>query len=147
MDKASLEILRKFVMPDPIILAVNFGNLTIGDAPAAKFAINGSSFVIHEWSGSGPESLHVHHSDDEGWLVLEGTLTFKFEDREVEVPAGSFVFVPAGVAHSYYEAHGPTRYLIFMTPRIKDLVSTLHTVPFDQHPAVLKQYQSEIVVD
>jgi mannose-6-phosphate isomerase-like protein (cupin superfamily) len=61
----------------------------------------GLSFDIHEWSGSGPDYLHVHHSDDEAWHVLQGTLTFRFLDREVEAAAGSTVFVPAGVAPAY----------------------------------------------
>jgi mannose-6-phosphate isomerase-like protein (cupin superfamily) len=39
----------------------------------------GSSFVIHEWRGSGPDYLHVHYEDDEAWYVLEGTLTFKLQ--------------------------------------------------------------------
>jgi mannose-6-phosphate isomerase-like protein (cupin superfamily) len=41
----------------------------------------GGSFGIYEWSGSGPDYLHVHHSDDEAWHVLEGTLTFKLATR------------------------------------------------------------------
>jgi mannose-6-phosphate isomerase-like protein (cupin superfamily) len=61
-----------------------------------------------EWSGSGPDYFHVHYADDEAWHILEGTLTFQFRDREVEAPAGTTVFVPAGVPHAYVEANGPT---------------------------------------
>lgn len=106
---------------------------------------SGQSFDVQEWSGSGPGYLHVHHADDEAWHVLEGTLTFKFKDREVEAPAGTTVFVPAGVAHDYYEAHGPTRYLIILTPRLRNLIAALHAAPFDQHAAALLQYESEMV--
>ena len=111
-------------------------------APAAA---DGQSFVLREWSGSGPGYLHVHYADDEAWHVLEGTLTFRFRDRQVEAPAGTTVFVPAGVPHSYYEAHGPTRYLIIMTPRLRDLIAALHAVPIDQHPAVMRRFESEIL--
>ena len=105
----------------------------------------GGSFDIYEWSGSGPDYLHVHHSDDEAWHVLEGTLTFKFGDRVVEAPAGTTVFVPAGIPHSYYEAHGPTRYLIILTPRLRDLISALHVAPIQEHAAIMKKFDSEII--
>lgn len=105
----------------------------------------GQSFSIHEWSGSGPDYLHIHHADDEAWYVLEGTLTFKFVDGEVLAAAGTSVFVPAGVAHAYYEAHGPTRYLIILTPRLSELISALHAAPYSQHADVMRRFDSEIV--
>ena len=111
----------------------------------APIAATGRSFDVQEWCGSGPDYLHVHHADDEAWHVLEGTLTFKFRDREVEAPAGTTVFVPAGVAHAYYEAHGPARYLIIMTPRLRELIAELHQTPYAQHGQVMRRYESEIV--
>lgn len=108
-------------------------------------AAHGQSFDIHEWSGSGPDNLHVHYADDEAWHVLEGTLTFRFQDKEVEAPAGTTVFVPAGVPHSYFEAHGPTRYLIILTPRLRELIKVLHETPREQHPAIMQEFESEIL--
>jgi len=105
----------------------------------------GGSFDIYEWSGSGPDYLHVHHSDDEAWHVLAGTLTFKFSGRVVEASAGTTVFVPAGVPHSYYEANGPTRYLIILTPRLRDLISALHAAPIKEHNAIMRRFDSEIL--
>ena len=111
----------------------------------APISAIGGSFDIYEWSGSGPDYLHVHHSDDEAWHVLEGTLTFKFTDKIVQAPAGTTVFVPAGVPHSYYEAHGPTRYLIILTPRLRDLISALHAVPIKEHSEIMRRFDSEIL--
>ena len=105
----------------------------------------GGSFDIYEWSGSGPDYLHVHHSDDEAWHILEGTLTFKFRDKVVEAPAGTTVFVPAGVPHSYYEAHGPTHYLIILTPRLRELIAALHAALIQEHNMIMKKFDSEIV--
>lgn len=105
----------------------------------------GRSFDVHEWTGSGPDYLHVHHSDDEAWHILEGTLTFRFPDRQVEAPAGTTVFVPAGVPHTYFEAHGPTRYLIILTPRLRQLIAELQQTPRAQHRGVLRRFQSDIV--
>jgi quercetin dioxygenase-like cupin family protein len=105
----------------------------------------GQSFDIHEWSGSGPNYLHIHYSDDEAWHVLEGTLTFRFRDKTIEAPAGTTVFVPAGVPHAYFEAAGPTRYLIIMTPRLRELVAALHKAPREEHNAIMQRFDSKIV--
>jgi mannose-6-phosphate isomerase-like protein (cupin superfamily) len=108
-------------------------------------AATGGSFDIQEWSGSGPGYLHVHYTDDEAWHVLEGSLTFRFKDKQVEAPAGTTVFVPAGVAHDYFESHGPTRYLIIMTPRLRDLISALHAAPREKHNKIMRKFESEIL--
>ncbi len=108
-------------------------------------AAAGQSFEIHEWRGSGPSYLHVHHSDDEAWHVLEGTLTFRFSDKEIEAPAGTTVFVPAGVAHAYYAAAGPTRYLTIMTPRLRAPIAALQGAPREQHNAIMRRFESEVL--
>ncbi len=43
-----------------------------------RIAADGATLSLHEWRGSGPPQLHVHHEDDEAWHVLEGTVTFRF---------------------------------------------------------------------
>ncbi len=128
-------------MAEPIILP-GIQMRIEGQRPAPA---DGQSFCIEEWRGSGPGYLHVHHADDEAWHVLEGSLTFQFIDRQVEAPAGTTVFVPAGVAHDYAVASGPARYLIIMTPRLRDLVAALQAAPRAQHKAIMKEYDSEIV--
>lgn len=128
-------------MPEPIIA---HGGQAKADNMSPIAAV-GQSFDVQEWSGSGPDYLHVHYSDDEAWHILEGTLTFKFADKQVEAPAGTTVFVPAGVPHAYFEAQGPTRYLIIMTPRLRDLIAELHRTPYAQHPAIMRKYDSEIL--
>lgn len=92
-----------------------------GERPVA---VDGASFSVHEWRGSGPPQMHVHHEDDEAWHVLAGTLAFRFGDREVEAGAGSTVFVPAGVPHTYVSGEG-ARYLIILTPRLRALIAEL----------------------
>jgi len=128
-------------MNEPIIVP---GKQARDDKQQPISAIGGS-FDIYEWSGSGPDYIHVHHSDDEAWHILEGTLTFKFSDRVIEVSAGTTVFVPAGVPHAYYEANGSTRYLIILTPRLRELISALHTSPREEHNAIMRSFDSEIL--
>jgi len=112
--------------------------------PAEHFAAVGTSFVVKEWRGSGPATLHVHHADDEAWHVLEGSLHFRFADREIDVPAGGSVFVPAGVPHTY-EAR-EARYLIVLTPRLDALIGELQATPDRAaHPAVYQKYESTLL--
>jgi uncharacterized protein YjlB len=128
-------------MKEPIIVTSS----RAGESSLPPISAVGGSFDIYEWSGSGPEYLHVHYSDDEAWHVLEGTLTFKFSDRVEEVPAGTTVFVPAGVPHTYYEAHGTTRYLIILPPRLRELIYALHAAPFEEHKEIMRSFASEIL--
>jgi lincosamide nucleotidyltransferase A/C/D/E len=118
---------------------------TLPGAPrSAPFAAVGQSFMIKEWRGSGPATLHVHHADDEAWHVLEGTLHFRFADRELDVPAGGTVFVPAGVAHTYHATDA--RYLIVLTPRLDALIRELQTIRDPAaHPAIYRKYESSLL--
>lgn len=128
-------------MTEPIIVA-DHATRTNGQQAIAAI---GHSFDLYEWTGSGPGYLHVHYADDEAWHILEGTLTFRFGDRQVEAPAGTSVFVPAGVPHDYAEAAGPTRYLMILTPRLRELIATLHAAPFREHAAIMRQFESAII--
>jgi mannose-6-phosphate isomerase-like protein (cupin superfamily) len=127
-------------MKEPIIISSDRNKNEIIPSNAAI----GESFVIHEWRGSGPDYLHVHYKDDEAWHVLEGTLTFKFTGRVVEVSKGATVFVPAGVPHTY-SADGFARYLIILTPRLNELITELQGSPFNMHSSIMKKYESEIL--
>lgn len=109
-----------------------------------RFSATGASFSVHEWRGSGPAILHVHHADDEAWHVLEGVLKFRFSDRTVEVEAGGTMFVPAGVAHTYEAIDA--RYLIMLTPRLDALIKDLQNEKDRaRHPAIYHAHQSEML--
>jgi len=54
------------------------------------------------------------------------------------------MFVPAGVAHTY-AADESSRYLIILTPALNNLISELHSVPYNQHGDVMRKYNSEIL--
>jgi mannose-6-phosphate isomerase-like protein (cupin superfamily) len=103
------------------------GGPIVAGAGSPAIAAVGRSLVVHEWTESGPSYLHIHRSDDEAWHVLEGSLRFRFADREVDAPAGTTVFVPAGSPHTYRVTE-PSRYLIFLTPRLDRLIARLHSL-------------------
>jgi quercetin dioxygenase-like cupin family protein len=79
---------------------------------------NGALTVIENEiaPGDGPPH-HVHAAEDEAWWIVEGTVRFKLGEDLHEAPAGSFVFVPRGVAHSFQNAGDrPARILVLFTP-------------------------------
>jgi len=109
------------------------------------FSASGSSFSIHEWRGSGPALLHVHHSDDEAWHVLEGQLAFRYSDRTETAGPGTTVFVPAGVAHTYTTSKD-ARYLIVLTPRLSALIAALDADRDTAHwRAIYQRFDSELL--
>lgn len=115
----------------------------IAKAGEEPLAAEGDSLVVREWTGSGPPYMHIHHADDEAWHVLEGRLRFKLADGELDAPAGTTVFMPAGVAHTYWEVE-PSRYLMIMTPRLDRLIAALHA-PGADVDALVARYETEIV--
>ena len=105
------------------------------------------SFVIAEWQDAGipagPPRLiaprHVHHSDDEAWYVLEGTLRVQAGENEIEARAGSAVLVPRGTPHTYWNpGPGRLRYLLIMTPNTFSLIQGIHALK-ERTPASLQQ--------
>lgn len=126
-------------MPEPIIVP------DVTTTNQQMISAIGQSLGLFEWSGSGPDYLHAHYADDEAWHVLEGTLTFRFHEKQVNAPAGTTVFVPAGVPHYYFDGHGMARYLIIMTPRLRELISTLHSAPREAHNEIMRRCDSEIL--
>ena len=61
--------------------------------------------------------MHVHHREDESFWVLEGELTMQCGERRFRAGAGSFVFLPRDVPHSFVvEGDTPARMLTLLTP-------------------------------
>jgi quercetin dioxygenase-like cupin family protein len=64
---------------------------------------------------SGPP-LHVHEREDEAFYVLEGGLSVRMGDEEHEVLAGSFVFQPRGIPHTFRSSGDGARVLLMVVP-------------------------------
>jgi quercetin dioxygenase-like cupin family protein len=65
--------------------------------------------------GFGPP-LHIHHDAAEAFYVLEGEYIIFVEGREAACPAGSFIFIPAGIPHGFRVGSVVSRKLILYTP-------------------------------
>lgn len=60
---------------------------------------------------------HIHHREDEAFYILEGRLTFRCGERTFAATAGSYVFLPRHVPHSFVvEGDAPVRMLNITTP-------------------------------
>jgi|SRR5579859_5270087 len=118
---------------------------------------NESAFVLAEWADpgapAGPPRLiapfHVHYDDDEAWYVLEGKLVFQLGNQQVEASAGTAVFAPRGLPHTYWNpSPTPARYLLIMTPTIRRLIDDLHVATerdFDALQTIFQRYNSALV--
>lgn len=60
--------------------------------------------------------LHVHHNEDEAWYVLDGAMTFYVADEVLDAPAGTFVFAPRGLPHTFTVDVEPTHVLVVASP-------------------------------
>jgi mannose-6-phosphate isomerase-like protein (cupin superfamily) len=110
------------------------------------------SFVVADWSDPGTHpgrpiaGLHLHRSDDEAWIVLEGRLGFRVGDEQREVAEGDSLLVRRGTPHSYWNpAPERARYLLVMTPRIRQLIEALHSGERSDFAQVFEEHDSQLL--
>ena len=61
--------------------------------------------------------VHLHRSWDETFYVLMGEMTFLIDGERRAAPAGTFVFIPHGVPHTFWnEGEAPARQLTIFVP-------------------------------
>jgi quercetin dioxygenase-like cupin family protein len=98
--------------------------ISLGDAGVVTLKVVGNdtagSLAIYEFvtpaRTAGPP-LHLHRTMDEAFHVLEGEMTFTVDGEITTAPAGSFVFVPRGILHTFWnESEVPARQLVVFTP-------------------------------
>lgn len=67
--------------------------------------------------------LHVHHTEDEAFWILEGEMTFYVGEQTIKARPGSFLFGPKEVPHAFRVDSGPARLLFVLSPAgFEDLV-------------------------
>ena len=59
---------------------------------------------------------HVHHREEETFLVLEGSATYHIGEQAIEDGAGEFVVGPRDVPHSFKVGEHGARVLFLLTP-------------------------------
>jgi quercetin dioxygenase-like cupin family protein len=74
-----------------------------------------SQFVVDDPRGSGPP-LHVHHSEDETFYILEGQVTMFVGEERIDLNAGDYCFGPRGIPHAYLVRSERARMLVTISP-------------------------------
>jgi quercetin dioxygenase-like cupin family protein len=75
--------------------------------------------------GSG-SPLHVHHREDEWFYVVQGELTFWVGGQVINAPAGSFVYGPRDIPHTFAVSSDTARFLLVTEPAgFENFVRTL----------------------
>jgi mannose-6-phosphate isomerase-like protein (cupin superfamily) len=97
----------------PIVLAPGAGRAYQFEAMRGVFKADGPEtgdrYCVSEWSvepgmpGPGP---HHHESEEELFLVTEGTMSFRLADDWIDAPVGTFIRIPAGVTHDFENRSG-----------------------------------------
>lgn len=78
---------------------------------------NGGVAVLEHLGTRGlGSSLHVHRNEDEWFYVTEGELTFWVGGKTITAPAGSFVYGPRGVPHTFSITSDQARFLLVAEP-------------------------------
>jgi mannose-6-phosphate isomerase-like protein (cupin superfamily) len=96
--------------------SIDLGNFAMslkasGDETGGAFAL----LEAAEPADFGPP-MHIHRDAAEAFYVLEGEYRI-FIDEETHVcPAGSFIFIPAGIRHGFRVGAVPSRKLNLYTP-------------------------------
>ena len=92
-----------------------FGGLTTIKADGA--GTGGRVMVTEQTAPRGSGSpLHVHHSEDEWFYVLEGELAIWVGGTTLDAGAGAFVFGPRDVPHTFVVSSERARFLLVTEP-------------------------------
>ena len=106
------------LQPSPTALGQQrwfFGMLAEVKASAAE---TGGQYTLLEVTAP-PEletPLHVHYTEDEGFYVLEGSVTIMVGDETVELASGQHAFGPRDVPHKFVVGPDGARMIWVLTP-------------------------------
>lgn len=84
---------------------------------ASSETTSGAVAVIEHLGPRGSGSpLHMHSREDEWFYVTEGELTFWVAGQVINAPAGSFVYGPKGIPHTFTVSSEQARFLLVTEP-------------------------------
>jgi quercetin dioxygenase-like cupin family protein len=90
---------------------------TLAEVKASAADTGGRYTLVEVTAPAGLASpLHVHYTEDEGFYVLEGSVTIFVGDETLELTAGGHAFGPRDVPHRFTVGPEGARMLWVLTP-------------------------------
>ena len=110
----------------------------------SKQETGGAMSIVDSWSpvGSGPPR-HVHHAEDETFVMISGSCKVWIEGEELIAGPGESVFIPRGKEHTFkVVGDEPSRHLVILTPGgfegfFADMAQGQFAIP-DDMPAIVE---------
>jgi quercetin dioxygenase-like cupin family protein len=116
----------------PLWFFVNLARVRVSPAES------GGTLGIVELTGSEGEMppFHIHHREDETFVMLDGSLSVHTPDGSTTLAPGDAFFAPRGIPHAYRVESERARWLAVSTPAgFADFVLDLATpAPVDDLP-------------
>jgi mannose-6-phosphate isomerase-like protein (cupin superfamily) len=141
-----------------LVLAPGEGrNIDLGGFKVAVYAEDGTTDgafslieTIEADAGGGPP-MHIHRDCAESFFVLDGAYQMFIDQQAFDCPAGSFIYVPRGIPHTFKTLVAGSRKLNVYTPAgmvgyFDELAASL-TAGMDEAnlDAIAARYEMEVV--
>jgi quercetin dioxygenase-like cupin family protein len=107
---------RAFVLRPGEGRDIDMGNFRMSLKAAGDDTAQALSLLEAEEPPNFGPPMHVHHDAAEAFYVVSGEYRIFVEDEEHVCPAGSFIYIPAGVPHGFRVGALPSRKLNIYTP-------------------------------
>lgn len=96
--------------------SIDLGNFVVSVKATADETDGAFSLLeATEPAGFGPP-MHIHRQAAEAFYILAGEYLIFLDDREIACPAGSFIYIPAGLRHGFRVGAVPSRKLNLYSP-------------------------------
>ncbi|HEX2327106.1 MAG TPA: cupin domain-containing protein [Candidatus Angelobacter sp.] len=122
----------------------------LGDQQTVKLegSQTGGAFTLIEQTNAPGVAVppHFHTQEEEIFYVMEGEMEFTLNDRRIRATAGTTVFLPRGITHSFRVMESGARALVMLLPSgIEKMFRELNALPsgppdFSKVTAICKRY-------
>jgi mannose-6-phosphate isomerase-like protein (cupin superfamily) len=95
---------------------IDMGNFRMSLKASGQETADAFSLLEAEEPANFGPPMHIHHDAAEAFYVVSGEYRIFIGDEEHVCPAGSFIYIPAGVPHGFRVGAAPSRKLNIYAP-------------------------------